>query len=118
MILLGWLTVISVLAPASLYVLNRLAPSQTDHRVKAHCLLGFVSLVVSLAYFAQTWTGVISLSNGLSLGLLLVTVSLGMVLRFLNEAGVVRYHAASFHSAMALALLLALLAYFMESGML
>lgn len=113
---LGWLTVVAVLASASLFVLNRLAPRQTISRVKTHCLIGFTALALTVVYFAQTLTGELSFSSGASLGLLLVTVGSGMVLRFLKEAGEVRYHAASLHPAIVLALLLALLAHFMESG--
>jgi len=114
MTLLGWLTLTAVLASASLYVLNRLAPRQTTSRVKAHCLMGFAALALAIVYFAQTMTGELSFSSGASLGLLLVTVASGMVLRFLKAAGEVRYHAASLHPAIVLALLLALLAQFME----
>jgi hypothetical protein len=112
---LGWLTLAAVLASASLFVLNRLAPRQTVSRVKAHCLMGFTALALATIYFTQTLTGEPSFSSGASLGLLLVTVASGTVLRFLREAGEVRYHAASLHPAIVLALLLALLAHLMES---
>jgi hypothetical protein len=46
-----------------------------------------------------------------ALGLLLVTASSGMILRFLPRAGALRYHAASLHPAIVVALLLALLAH-------
>lgn len=102
-----------MLATASLSVLNRVAPRQTGSRIKAHCSLGLASLVLAAAYYAVDLGGSASLSSGAFIGLLLLTAGSGVLLRFVLDAGELRYHAATFHPAIVVALLLALLAHLM-----
>ena len=113
--LLGGVTLMLVLASASLYVLNRIAPKQTGARVRAHCIIGILSLATALAYFSQSWMAELRFNGIVSFSLLLLTVGSGIVLRFLKEAHEVRYHAASLHPAIVLALLLALAVHLMNS---
>ncbi|OGD48029.1 hypothetical protein A3K69_08590 [Candidatus Bathyarchaeota archaeon RBG_16_57_9] len=108
---LGWVTAAAVLASSSLYVLSRVAPPQSEARVRAHCAVGLASVALALMEAALSWDGRLGFSGGAALGLLLITVSSGMILRFLPEAGVIRYHAASLHPAIVVALLVALLAH-------
>jgi len=105
-----WVTAAAVLASASLYVLNRVAPSQSESRIRVHCAVGLASVAVAVADVAASWGGELGFGGGAALGLLLVTASSGLILRYLPWAGPVRYHAASLHSAIVVALLLALLA--------
>ncbi len=107
--MLGWFTAAAVLASASLYVLNRVAPPQGEARVRVHCVVGLASVALALIEVAGGW-GELGFDGSVAMGLLLVTASSGMILRFLPKAGVVRYHAASLHPAIVVALLLALLA--------
>jgi hypothetical protein len=109
---LGWFTAAAVLASASLHVLNRVAPLQSEARIRAHCIVGVASVTLALIEVAGSW-GELGFSGNATLGLLFVTASSGMILRFLPRAGVVRYHAASLHPAIVVALLLALLAHIM-----
>ena len=108
---LGWATAAAVLASSSLYVLSRVAPPQGEARVRAHCAVGLASAALALVETALSWDGGLGFSGGAVLGLLLITVSSGMILRYLPEAGEIRYHAASLHPAIVVALLLALVAH-------
>lgn len=108
---LGWVATAAVLASSSLYVLSRVAPPQGEARIRAHCAVGLASAAVALADAALSWEGGLGFSGGAALGLLLVTVSSGMILRYLSGAGAIRYHAASLHPAIVVALLLALVAH-------
>ena len=102
-----------MLATASLSVLNRAAPRQTETRIKAHCSLGLASLVLAATYYAVDLSGSVSFSSGAFIGLLLLTAGSGVLLRLVPDAGEFRYHAATFHPAIVVALLLALLAHLM-----
>lgn len=110
--MLGWLTAAAVLASASLYVLNRVAPPQGESRIRVHCAVGLASVALALVEVAGSW-GELGFNGSVALGLLLITASSGMILRFLPRAGALRYHAASLHPAIVVALLLALLAQLM-----
>jgi len=107
---LGLLTALAVLATASLFALNRVAPRQTEARIKAHCATGLASVVLAVAYYVADLSGSFSFSSGAFIGLLLLTAGSGMLLRLVPDAGELRYHAATFHPAIVVALLLALLA--------
>jgi hypothetical protein len=102
-----------VLAAASLFALNRVAPRQTEIRIKAHCAVGLVSVVLAAAYYVVDLSSSTSFSSGAFIGLLLLTAGSGMLLRSVPNAGELRYHAASFHTPIVVALLLALLALLM-----
>jgi predicted membrane channel-forming protein YqfA (hemolysin III family) len=110
---LAWLMALAVLATASLFILNRVAPRQTGRRIEAHCVIGLASVVLAAAYYVADLSGYASLSSGVFIGLLLLTAGSGMLLRFVPNAGELRYHAASFHPPIVVALLLALLALLM-----
>jgi hypothetical protein len=105
-----------VLATASLSVLNRVAPRQTGSRIKAHCVMGLASLVLAAAYYVADLGGSASLSSGAFIGLLLLTAGSGVLLRLVPDAGELRYHAATFHPAIVVALLLALLAHLISGA--
>jgi hypothetical protein len=107
---LGLLTALAVLAAASLFALNRAVPRQTETRIKAHCAIGLASVALAAAYYVADLSGSASFSSGAFIGLLLLTAGSGMLLRFVPNAGELRYHAASFHPPIVVALLLALLA--------
>jgi hypothetical protein len=102
-----------VLATASLFVLNRVAPRQTETRIRTHCVIGLASVVLTAAYYVADLSGSASFSSGAFIGLLLLTAGSGMLLRLVPDAAELRYHAASFHPAIVVALLLALLAHLM-----
>ncbi len=69
--------------------------------------------MLAAAYYAVDLGGSASLSSGAFIGLLLLTAGSGVLLRFVLDAGELRYHAATFHPAIVVALLLALLAHLM-----
>ena len=105
-----------MLAAASLSVLNRAAPRQTGSRIKAHCVMGLASLVLAAVYYLVDLSGSASLSSNALIGLLLLTVGSGALLRFIPDAGELRYHAATFHPAIVVALLLALFAHLIRGA--
>jgi len=106
----GWLALAAVLASSSLYAVNRLAPPLSRGYMRLHCLAGFASVaftaihaVYSLESLARDWGG---LTN---LGLVLVIAGSGALLRYVPDAGQYRFHSATLHPALALALLVSLL---------
>lgn len=62
-------------------------------------------------YYAVDLSGSASLSSDAFMGLLLLTAGSGVLLRLVPDAGELKYHAATFHPAIVVALLLALLAH-------
>jgi predicted ferric reductase len=102
----GWLGLAAVLASSSLYAVNRVAPGLSMRYMKVHCYAGFASVVFTLLHAAYNLESLAGDWNGLTnLGLVLVIAGSGMLLRHVPEAGSYRFHSATVHRALVLALL-------------
>jgi hypothetical protein len=106
----GLLALAAVLASSSLYAVNKVAPGLSASYMKIHCLTGLASLAftalhaaASVPSMAGDWA---TLTN---LGLALVIAGTGILLRYIPDAGQYRFHSATLHPALALALLVSLL---------
>ena len=106
----GWLGLAAVLASSTLYAANKLAPGLSEGRMRFHCYAGLASVaftalhtVYNLESLAGDWSG---LTN---IGLVLVIAGSGMLLRYVPNAGVYRFHSATLHPALVLALLVSML---------
>jgi len=106
----GWLGLAAVLASSTLYAVNRLAPGLSGGYMRFHCYAGLASVafmalhaVYNLESLAGDWNG---LTN---LGLVLVIAGSGMLLRHVPDAGSYRFHSATIHPALVLALLVSML---------
>ena len=106
---LGWLGLAAVLASSTLYAFNRLAPGLSMRYMRIHCYVGFASVVFTVLHAAYNWESLAGDWNGLTnLGLVLVIAGSGMLLRHVPDAGVYRFHSATLHPALVLALLVSL----------
>jgi len=106
----GWLAFVSVLASSTLYAVNRLAPGLSEGYMRFHCYAGFTSVAFSVLHalynlesLAGDWSGMTNL------GLVLVIAGSGMLLRHAPDAGSYRFHSATVHPALVLALLVSIL---------
>jgi hypothetical protein len=106
----GWLGLAAVLASSTLYAVNRLAPGLSEGYMRTHCYVGFASVVFTALHAVYYWESLAGDWNGLTnLGLVLVIAGSGMLLRYVPDAGVYRFHSATLHPALVLALLVSML---------
>ncbi|MCW4048400.1 MAG: hypothetical protein NWE89_01555 [Candidatus Bathyarchaeota archaeon] len=96
-------------ASCALFVLNRVQPAQDDDRVKAHCVFGLGVLVVMMYHLVLGLDSGIGWADVSQVGLVFIIIATGTVLRYLPDAGAVRYTSSSVHPAMVIALLVSLL---------
>ncbi|MBN2335729.1 hypothetical protein JXL21_09225 [Candidatus Bathyarchaeota archaeon] len=108
-IVFGLLGFLSVLASSSLYALNHVAPSLSERAVRLHCPLGLASVVFTLLNVILRLDAAGGWGRLSTLGLVLVVAGSGMVLKYIPNAGVYRYHSASLHPAIVVALLVSML---------
>jgi len=106
----GWLGLAAVLASSTLYAVNRLAPGLSEGRMRFHCYAGLASLAFTVLHAAYNLESLAGDWNGLTnLGLVLVIAGSGMLLRHVPDAGSYRFHSATIHPALVLALLVSML---------
>jgi hypothetical protein len=107
----GWLTFTGILLSTLLFFQNLLKPEQDKSRVNLHCTLGKLTILTlaghllsqPIAGWSQNW----SIWSGL--GLYLIIMASGIVLLYIPDAGVLRYHARSIHPALVVGLAIALI---------
>jgi len=105
----GWLGLAAVLASSTLYAVNRLAPGLSEGYMRFHCYAGLASLAFTALHAMYNWESLAGDWNGLTnLGLVLVIAGSGMLLRHVPDAGTYRFHSATLHPALVLALLVSL----------
>jgi len=105
----GLLALAAVLASSSLYAVNRVAPALSRRIMRYHCLAGLVSVAftaIHAAYNLGSLAGDWSVLT--NLGLALVIAGSGTLLRYVPDAGQYRFHSATLHPALSLALLVSL----------
>ena len=97
------------MASSSLYAVNRVAPGLSEGYMRFHCYAGFASVVFTALHAAYNWESLAGDWNGLTtLGLVLVIAGSGMLLKYVPDAGSFRFHSATLHPALVLALLVSL----------
>lgn len=102
----GWLAFAAVLVSSMLYVVNRLAPTLSERYMGLHCLAGLASVAFTVLHALYNWESLAGNLGGLTnLGLVLVIAGSGMLLRYVPNAGSIRFHSATLHPALVLALL-------------
>ncbi len=105
-----WLALAAVLASSSLYAVNVVAPTFSMRYLRFHCLTGLASVAFTALHSIYEWESLAGDWNGLTtLGLVLVVAGSGMMLRYVPEAGSYRFHSATIHPALVLALLFSML---------
>lgn len=104
----AYLSLVSVFLSASLFILNRVYPIQGRDRVDVHCALGFLGFFGALVNFLL---GCIDskIFTGIQIFLLVVIVVTGFLLKYIRNAGALRYQSSSVHPVIALALFLVLI---------
>ena len=106
---LGWLGLAAVLASSTLYAVNRLAPGLSEGYMRFHCYAGLASVAFTALHAMYNWESLGGDWSGLTnLGLVLIIAGSGMLLRYVPNAGSYRFHSATLHSALVLALLVSL----------
>jgi hypothetical protein len=106
----GWLALVSVLVSSSLYAVNRVAPTLSRRFMRVHCLAGFASVAFTVLHTAYNLESLPGNWGGLTnLGLVLVIAGSGTMLRYVPDAGSFRFHSATLHPALVLALLVSML---------
>ncbi len=109
----GWLSLLGIAYTSFLYFWNMIDPVQGENRVKLHCSIGKMTLITVAGYlFFQSLPGF----NDdwffwLGIGLYLIIIASGVVLLYLPNAGVLRYHARSIHPALVVGLAVVILYY-------
>jgi len=105
----GWLGLAAVLASSTLYAVNRVAPGLSEGYMRFHCYAGLASLAFTVLHAVYNWESLAGDWNCLTnLGLVLVIAGSGMLLRHVPDAGSFRFHSATLHPALVLALLVSL----------
>ncbi len=106
----GLLALAAVLASSTLYAVNRVAPHVSRRYMRLHCLTGFSSMFFIVIHTFYNLGSLVNDWGGLTnLGLVLVIAGSGSLLRYVQDAGPYRFHSATLHPALALALLVSLL---------
>lgn len=99
---------ILVLISSSIVIQNYFNPTQDKQRIRFHCYLGFSALTLSIIHtFSQGSLNFSSDSTGyFTLALIFIVDAMGVVMRFLPEAGEIRFHSRSYHPALVLGLVI------------
>ena len=109
--LFGWLTFIGITLSTLLYLQNHFNPDQTKTRVNLHCTIGKLTIITLAGHLLsqpiEGWGGMWGIWSGI--GFYLIIIASGIVLLYIPDAGVLRYHARSFHSALVVGLAAAVL---------
>lgn len=105
----GLLALAAVLVSSSLYAVNKVAPGLSASYMKIHCLTGLASLAFTTLHAAYSLGSAGDWGALTDLGLALVIAGTGALLRYVPDAGQYRFHSATLHPALALALLVSLL---------
>jgi len=105
----GLLALAAVLASSSLYAVNRVAPGLSARFMRVHCLAGIASVAFTTLHAAYSLGSAGAWGALTDLGLALVIAGTGALLRYVPDAGQYRFHSATLHPALALALLVSLL---------
>ena len=95
---------ILVFASSFMTVQNYYNPTQDRQRIRIHCYVGFSALILSIIHaFSVGSLNFSSDSTGyFTLGLIFIVDAMGIVMRFLPEAGEIRFHSRSYHPALVL----------------
>jgi hypothetical protein len=107
----GWLSLLAIAYAAILYLLNILNPNQEENRIHLHCNISKLTIPTIITHLLSQpkhklseqwviWTG---------FGLYLIIIASGIVLLYLPDAGSLRYHARSIHSALFVGLAVSLI---------
>lgn len=105
----GLLALATVLASSTLYAINRVTPGLSPRFVRLHCISGAASVALTAIRAALSLGSAGGWGAFTDLGLALVIAGTGALLRHVPEAGSYRFHSATLHPALALALLVSLL---------
>jgi hypothetical protein len=107
----GWLSLIGVAYASVLFFWNMFDPEQEESRVHLHCNISKLTILTIAAHLLSQpisglgeqwviWTG---------LGFYLIIVASGIVLLYMPDAGILRYHARSIHPALLIGLAISLI---------
>ena len=108
-VVFGWLGLAAVLASSTLYAVNRVAPGLSMRYMRFHCYAGLASVAFTALHAAYNWESLAGDWSGLTnLGFVLVIAGSGMLLRHVPDAGAYRFHSATIHPALVLALFVSL----------
>jgi hypothetical protein len=97
---------VSILVSSLLVLQNYFHPSQDTRRIKIHCYIGLTAFLLALIHALTANRYSPNISGMISLGLLFIGNTMGVVMRFLPEAGGIRFHARSYHPAVVLGLVI------------
>jgi len=103
------LALAAVAASSSLYALTRVAPGLSARYMRVHCVTGLASVAFTAIHAAYSLGSAGAYGALTNLGLALVIAGTGALLRYVPDAGPYRFHSATLHPALALALLVSLL---------
>ena len=110
-VLFGWLTFIGITLSTLLYLQNHFNPNQTKTRVNTHCTIAKLTIITLTAHLLsqpiEGWGTMWGIWSGI--GFYLIIMASGIVLLYIPDAGSIRYHARSFHSALVVGLAAAII---------
>ena len=108
----GYVSILSIIAAAGLFFINRVYPLQGKYRMRIHCALGFLGLLGAVlnVYFGSEAPMMIT---DVSVGLLVLIVGTGIILKYIKSAGILRYQSSTIHPSIVFALLVLMLYYWL-----
>ena len=110
-VLFGWLTFIGITLSTILYLQNQFNPDQTKTRINTHCTIAKITIITLTGHLLsqpiEGWSTMWGIWSGL--GFYLIIMASGIVLLYIPDAGSIRYHARSFHSALVVGLAAAII---------
>jgi hypothetical protein len=100
--LFGWISLLGIVYTSLLYIWNIFYPVQEEKRVNFHCTIGKISIVTISGHLLFQPLSEIkeNMIVWLGLGMYLIIIVSGIVLHYLPDAGGLRFHARSIHSAL------------------
>jgi len=99
---------ILIFVSSSMIVQNYFSPNQDRQRIRFHCYVGYSALLLAIIHALSMDSIIFSsdMSATFALGLIFVIDAMGIVLRFLPNAGSIRFHSRSYHPALVLGLVI------------
>ncbi len=97
----GWLTFLGLVFTTALFVHNMVNPAQGEQRVGVHCAVGKLTLVSLIIHLlSYPFNGFQYVAIWSAVGLIFLTIGTGVILSYLPDAGMIRFHARSLHPAL------------------
>jgi hypothetical protein len=109
---LGYFSIFSIVAASGLFCINRIYPIQGKYRMRIHCTLGFLGLfgaVLNISFGSEAP----KMINNVSVGLIVLIIATGIILKYIKSAGNLRYQSSTIHPITVFSLLILMFYYWL-----